>query len=285
MPELPEVETIRRALSREVSGLKLLKITVKERLHLLRNCSARELNERLVGRRLEAIGRRGKYLIFGFGPETMVLHLRMSGRVLLAPAKHTRLILEFAKRKKLYFDDSRRFGALYLVPTHELAQLAPLAQLGVEPTAPGYTVKRFRELLDASQEIKRLLLDQRKLAGLGNIYACEALYRAGVHPLRTAKSLSPQETRRLYRAIPQILARAMASGGTSIDSYRQPDGALGSFQNEFAVYGRAGEPCTTCGSLIESIVQGGRSSFFCPNCQAAMAIGTISKVARPQRAC
>lgn len=267
MPELPEVETIRRALAREVVGLELLRVMVQERVHLLRNCRARELHDRLTGRRLETIGRRGKYLLFGFGTETMVLHLRMSGRLLLAPAEHTRLILEFTGRKNLYFDDARRFGALYLASTDKLARLEPLAELGLEPGTPDYTLKQLRRVLAGPQEIKRLLLDQRKLAGLGNIYACEALYRARLHPQRRANSLSQREAQRLYQAIPQVLARAIASGGSSIASYRQPDGALGQFQNEFAVYGQAGELCAACGSCIERIVQGGRSSFFCPGCQ------------------
>ncbi len=267
MPELPEVETIRRALSAEFLGRELRKLTVKERVHLLKNCGARRLRERLLGRSLETIGRRAKYLLFGFGSETLVLHLRMSGRLLLAPAGHTRLVLEFAPAKKLYFDDTRRFGALYLQPTAELDRLVPLARLGLEPFRPEYTLKGFKGLLGSGQEIKRLLLDQHKLAGLGNIYACEVLYLAGIHPQRPAKSLAPAEARRLYLAIPKVLQAAINAGGSSIDSYRHPDGALGGFQNEFKVYGQAGRPCMACGTLIERIVQGGRSSFYCPSCQ------------------
>ncbi|HED04543.1 MAG TPA: bifunctional DNA-formamidopyrimidine glycosylase/DNA-(apurinic or apyrimidinic site) lyase [Candidatus Fraserbacteria bacterium] len=267
MPELPEVETIRRALSAEFLGRELRKLTVKERVHLLKNCGARRLRERLLGRSLETIGRRAKYLLFGFGSETLVLHLRMSGRLLLAPAGHTRLVLEFAPAKKLYFDDTRRFAALYLQPTAELDRLVPLARLGLEPFRPEYTLKGFKGLLGSGQEIKRLLLDQHKLAGLGNIYACEVLYLAGIHPQRPAKSLAPAEARRLYLAIPKVLQAAINAGGSSIDSYRHPDGALGGFQNEFKVYGQAGRPCMACGTLIERIVQGGRSSFYCPSCQ------------------
>ncbi len=276
MPELPEVETIRRGLEQELLGRTLLDLHVKERVHLLKNCSPAQLRRALIGRRLKAVGRRGKFLIFDFersekqhsslGQHSIVLHLRMSGRLLLVPAQHTRLILKFSD-KTLYFDDARRFGMLYLFESALRESLPPLSELGIEPLTPAYTFGGFRALLQSKQEIKRLLLDQRKLCGLGNIYANEALFAAGIHPQRPACSLSSREARRLFEAIAAVLTRAIEAGGTSIDSYRTPQGELGRFQEEFSVYERAGKPCYRCGELIESISQGGRSSYFCPCCQ------------------
>jgi len=267
MPELPEVETIRRALEREVLKETLTGIDVKEQVHLLKNCTPEELKAALVGRSLRALGRRGKYLLFDFGRYSMVLHLRMSGRLLLNPSKHTRLILSFSSGKRLYLDDARRFAMLYLAETERLDELKPLRELGVEPLSSGYTPEAFLELLQTEREIKRLLLDQRKIAGLGNIYANEALFEAGIHPERPARTLSPSEADRLFEAISRVLERAMSAGGTSIDRYRTPHGEPGRFQEDFRVYGRAGEPCRRCGTPIVRLRQGGRSSYLCPRCQ------------------
>ncbi len=266
MPELPEVETIRRALVQEVLHRRLRALEVRERVHLLQNCTAPQLEKALVGKRLTALDRRGKFLVLEFGPWAMVLHLRMSGRLLLHPAGHTRLVLDFEGRT-LYLDDARRFAALYLVPTAKLWELDPLRRLGLEPFTPSYTLEAFRERLRSRREVKRLLLDQTKLAGLGNIYACEALFEACIHPERPASSLTQQEAKRLFEAIPRVLERALAAGGTSFDKYRTPRGEPGRFQEEFSVYGREGEPCPRCGAPIARIVQGGRSSFYCPECQ------------------
>jgi len=265
MPELPEVETIRRALEGELVGLRLLGLEVKEKLHLLKNCTPEELEHKLVGRHLKALSRRAKYLIFDFAGYAMVLHLRMSGRLLLRPAGHTRLMLDFEGERRLYLDDARRFGMLYL--TEKLNELKPLSELGIEPFTQSFTLEAFRGILRTKQEIKRLLLDQRKIAGLGNIYANEALFLAAIHPQRPADSLSPSEVERLFRAVPEVLERAIAAGGTSIGSYRTPQGGLGRFQEAFAVYSREGEPCRRCRTPIERLSQGGRSSYFCPRCQ------------------
>jgi formamidopyrimidine-DNA glycosylase len=267
MPELPEVETIRRALQQELLGLTLRGLHVKERVHLLKNCSPEELERHLSGRHLTAIRRRGKYLIFDFDGHAMVLHLRMSGRLLLGPAQHTRLILDFSGRRRLYLDDARRFAMLYLAESEHLDELKPLKELGIEPFTPSYTLEAFQGLLSSRQEIKRLLLDQRKIAGLGNIYANEALFEAGIHPQRPADSLSSFEAERLFEAIPSVLERAIAAGGTSIDSYRTPQGEPGRFQENFSVYGCTAEPCRRCSTPIARLNQGGRSSYFCPRCQ------------------
>ena len=267
MPELPEVETIRRHLQSLVAGRTLRHLQVHERVHLLKNTTEPELRDRLLGRSLETVARRGKYLLFIFGPETMVLHLRMSGRLLTAPANHTRLTLAFDETT-LYFDDARRFGMLFACPTERLDELDSLKKLGLEPFSDAYTLGAFRTLMTSSQEIKRLLLDQHKIAGLGNIYACEALFEARIHPERLAGSLSNAEIQSLHASILEVLQRAIDAGGTTFSTYRVPSGELGRFQDEFAVYGREGAPCRRCGAPIARIVQGGRSTFLCPDCQS-----------------
>ena len=268
MPELPEVETIRRDLQSLVAGRTLRHLQVHERVHLLKNTTEPELRDRLLGRSLETVARRGKYLLFIFGPETMVLHLRMSGRLLTDPANHTRLTLAFDERT-LYFDDARRFGMLFVCPTERLDELEPLKKLGPEPFSDEYNLDAFRALMTSSQEIKRLLLDQHKIAGLGNIYACEALYDAGIHPERSARSLTEEETQLLQEAIPRVLQRAIEAGGTSFSHvYRTPTGAIGRFQDEFVVYGREGCACLRCDTPVMRIIQGGRSTFLCPDCQS-----------------
>ncbi|MBI1729922.1 bifunctional DNA-formamidopyrimidine glycosylase/DNA-(apurinic or apyrimidinic site) lyase [Candidatus Acetothermia bacterium] len=268
MPELPEVETIRQDLEQEIAGKTLRDLEVKERLHLLKNCSERELKRSVVGQRLIAMKRRGKYLLFCFEKFVVVLHLRMSGRLLLEPAKHTRLILEFEKNKTIYFDDARRFGALYLSSQEELEKLPALQKLGIEPFSKEYSLRNFRSRLNSRQEIKRWLLDQSKVTGVGNIYACEALFEARIGPEREASSLSSQESKRLFEAVLQILRRAIEFKGTSIESYRMPSGELGNFQKNFKVYGRLKEPCHRCHGPISRITQGGRSTYFCRACQS-----------------
>jgi formamidopyrimidine-DNA glycosylase len=267
VPELPEVETIRRGVVELVEGQRLRSVEVLERIHLLKNCTEGQLKRRLEGRLLTDVGRRGKYLLFDFEGALLVLHLRMSGRLLIVPACHTRMVLSFEGGLALHFDDARRFGMAYLTRRRDLEALAPIGALGIEPLTPGYTREEFEALLARDQEIKRLLLDQHKLAGLGNIYANESLFEAGIHPLRAASGLRSSERTRLYRAIPAVLERAIAAGGTSMRSYQMPSGELGRFQENFSVYDRAGSPCPRCGTAIERLPQGGRSSYFCRKCQ------------------
>ena len=264
MPELPEVETIRRSLEREILDLQLRDLEVHEP-RLLQNCTEKELKRALVGNEVGKLARRAKFLIFDFGKHSMVFHLRMTGWFSVDCPQNPRLILEF-DRKTLYFEDTRRFATLHLSETKRLAQLKPLAQLGIEPFHPSYTLSNFRKLLESAQEIKRLLLDQTKIAGLGNIYACEALFAGKVHPARPAASLSAQKAKRLFTQIEKILERAISEQGTTVDTYRSLDG-VGNFQNFLAVYDRENQPCIYCETIIERLEQGGRSSYFCPRCQ------------------
>lgn len=268
MPELPEVETIRRGLEQEAIGCALQDVHVHEQERLLRNCTPGDLKRRLVGVRLRAVGRKGKFLVFDFHPHAVVLHLRMSGRLLLKPAQHTRLRLDFGPTS-IFLDDARRFAMLYLGETACLEELRPIRDLGIDPLSPEYEWEAFARLLRSKQEIKRLLLDQHKIAGLGNIYASESLFWARVHPVRPAEALSTAAARALYRTIPRVLTEAIEAGGTTFRSYQMPSGELGRFQHDFCVYGREGAPCRRCGATIERIAQGGRSSFLCPQCQRA----------------
>jgi len=267
MPELPEVETIRRDLETLILHGELESIEVVEKVHLLKNCTQTELEKRIVGKSLDRIGRRGKFLLFHFGSEIMILHLRMSGRLLTEPANHSRLILNFSDERIVYFDDARRFGMLFLANSANLEELPSIKHLGIEPLSSNYCFEAFKSALNSRREIKQVLLDQTKITGLGNIYASEALFRAKIHPAKCASQLTKLEAERLYEMIPAVLEHAIHARGTSISTYQTPSGELGNFQDDFQVYGRTGSECSICQSTIERIVHGGRSSFFCPTCQ------------------
>ncbi|MCI2429512.1 bifunctional DNA-formamidopyrimidine glycosylase/DNA-(apurinic or apyrimidinic site) lyase [Candidatus Acetothermia bacterium] len=266
MPELPEVETLRRALDRELAGRTLQSVTIYEP-RLLRNASAKEFKRALVGHALRSVDRRAKFLLFDFGRHTAVLHLRMTGWPTLNSVKTPRFVFQFDQEKTLYFSDRRRLATLHLLPSADTHKLPPLSELGLEPFQPSYTLENFLTLLQTDQEIKRLLLDQRKIAGVGNIYACEALFAGKIHPQRSAKSLSQSEAKKLFVQIKKISARAIAEQGTSVSTYRLLTGESGNFQNFLLVYDREGEPCVQCKTAIERITQGGRGTYFCPKCQ------------------
>lgn len=269
MPELPEVETIRRDLQSALCGQRLERVQVLER-RLLQNCSKRGLSEATRGQTLQEVGRRGKFLLLNFGKHCAVVHLRMSGWFSLEPGTHTRMVMTFSSRM-LYFDDTRRFGTLHLIQTKELERSAPLKGLGLEPLAAEFTTQALRALCATARPIKQLLLDQAKVAGIGNIYACEALHRAGVHPLTPARALSSAKLEALRDAIAGILNEAIESHGStlgdSVGDYRTLEGAQGSFQDRFAVYGREDQPCLKCNSPIRRVVQAQRSTYLCPRCQ------------------
>lgn len=267
MPELPEVETLRRALAQELEGRTLTALKIYEP-RLLQNASEQKLQRALVSRRLRAVRRRAKFLLFDFGKNTVVLHLRMTGWLTLHPIENPRFVFEFTRNRTLYFSDTRRLATLHLVPSAQAHTLPPLAKLGIEPFQNNYTFENFIALLQSEQEIKRFLLDQRKIAGIGNIYACEALFASQIHPQRPAKSLSRSEARRLFTQIEKILARAIMEQGTTVRTYRVLTGEPGSFQNFLRVYDRAGEPCVRCRTPIVRIEQGGRGTYFCPRCQS-----------------
>jgi formamidopyrimidine-DNA glycosylase len=269
MPELPEVETTVRGLATVLDGQVIRSIRVN-RADLRRPFPV-DLAQALTGARVTGLSRRAKYgLIHTDRERTMVFHLGMSGRWRIDPeyiGKHDHLVLETGEGRVLSLNDARRFGSVDLVDSDKLDSWPPFAALGPEPLGPDLTPRllasAFKHRIAA---VKLLLLDQRIVAGLGNIYVCEALYRARVHPAREGGKVKPAELKLLVPAIKAVLEESIVAGGSTLRDYARPDGELGYFAKDFAVYGREGEPCG-CGGKVERIVQGGRSSFFCPKCQ------------------
>jgi len=267
MPELPEVETTVRGLERVLEGRRISRI--EARRADLRRPFPHDLGQRLTGARVTSLGRRAKYgLIHTDRNDTMVFHLGMSGSWRInheSLEKHDHLLVETDDGTRLSLNDPRRFGSVDLVSTDELKEWPPFAALGPEPM--DITAGELRRRLSGrSASIKLLLLDQRVIAGLGNIYVCEALYRAGIHPNRAGGSVSLERLRRLVAAIHEVLAEAIAAGGSTLRDFVSPDGELGYFSKSFSVYDREGRPCT-CGGTVRRLVQGGRSTFYCPGCQ------------------
>ncbi len=293
MPELPEVETVRRGLAPVLEGRRIDR-AVQNRPDLRWPLPDR-FAERLTGRRILALGRRAKYLTMdldGDTPETALIHLGMSGRLLLsgigeearrpgaqfhyaaavgeAARKHDHVVLDLEGDITLVYNDARRFGSMDLWPTATLDAHPSLAPLGPEPLSNAFNGAALAAALAGRRTpVKAALLDQRRVAGLGNIYVCEALYRARISPLREARTLGAEECERLSITIRDVLGEAIEAGGSSLRDFHGAGGELGYFQHRFHVYDREGEICgdPTCSAEIERIAQGGRSTFFCPRCQ------------------
>ncbi len=270
MPELPEVETVVRALRPDIIGRAIIGVWNDWPRHIARPSPA-ELAARLPGERVTALDRRGKYLVFALaGPETLIIHLKMSGHLAVVDAdrprhRHVHTAFALDDGRELRFRDMRKFGKVYLV--REAAEV--LGGLGPEPLADDFTPALLGERLAGSKRaLKPLLLDQSRIAGIGNIYADEALFAAGLHPERRAHTLGRAELHRLHRAIRAVLALGIAREGASIDLYVKPDGQKGDMQNAVQVFRRTGYPCFRCGRPIERVVLGGRSTHFCPHCQS-----------------
>lgn len=272
MPELPEVETVCRGLAARLEGRTLVR--VEQRRPDLRIPFPPRFAARLTGRRVARIGRRGKYILaFLEGGLVLIAHLGMSGRLTLAeapapaPGAHDHVILETDDGTIVTFRDHRRFGLMTLCDEAGLESHPLLAGLGPEPLGNAFNGPALSRALDGRRtSIKAALLDQRVVAGLGNIYVCEALYRARVSPRRLARSVPGARAERLARAVREVLAEAIAAGGSSFSDYVQADGELGYFQHHLAVYGREGERCPgcDCSGAVRRLVQGGRSTFYCP---------------------
>jgi len=267
MPELPEVETTVRGLARVLDGRRIER--VEARRPDLRRALPVDLGQRLTGSRVTGLARRAKYgLIETDRGDTLVFHLGMSGHWRIDPSetgKHDHFIVETEEGRRLALNDARRFGSLDLVPTEELDEWPPFKALGPEPfDIDARELKR--RLSGRKAPIKLLLLDQGVVAGLGNIYVCEALHRAGIHPTRAGGSVSLERLERLVPAIHDVLKEAIAAGGSTLRDFASPDGELGYFPKSFAVYDREGKPCP-CGARVRRIVQGGRSTFYCAKCQ------------------
>ncbi len=271
MPELPEVETIRRQLAPLVEGRRVHSIEILDP-RWSRPLAPHELTDALEGRRIEALGRRGKYLVWSLhGDVHLVQHLRMTGAVLCEPKPepaHVRVRIELRPKRRLVIVDPRRFGTGELLLGTAALDAFFAQRLGLEPLDERFTAQHLRELVRGrTAPIKALLLDQRRIAGVGNIYADEALYRAGIHPLRAAGRLSSEQQVRLRAAVIEALCAGIDARGATIDDFRHVDGVRGSFQDQFLVHRRAGEPCGRCGRPIVKMVVAGRGTYVCETCQ------------------
>lgn len=269
MPELPEVETTVRALRQPLCGSVITEVRNYWPRHIV-TPDLPSLQRRIHGREIQAINRRAKYLVFTLsGGETLIIHLKMSGHLAVVapetpPGKHVHTIFGLADGRELRFRDTRKFGRVYLVQDPQQI----LGHLGPEPLSAEFTPDLLAARLAGRKRVlKPLLLDQTFIAGVGNIYADESLFYAGLHPQRTADTLSPADVANLHAAIQKVLQLGIAREGASIDMYVKPDGSRGDMQNAVAVFRRTGDPCYDCQTAIERIILGGRSTHFCPHCQ------------------
>ena len=300
MPELPEVETVRRGLAPAMEGRTIDRL-IQRRPDLRFPLPAR-FAERLTGRHVSHLTRRAKYILVHLDPrktdpaEVLLMHLGMSGRFTILPpgagpdmpgtfhhaapagyaegagfGRHDHIVFEMGDGTRIVYSDHRRFGYMDLIPTADLEQSPHLAALGPEPLGNEFSAQSLSDRLQGKRtSIKAALLDQRVVAGLGNIYVCEALFRAGISPRRLAMNVAgPARSEKLVRAIREVLTDAIAAGGSTLRDYAHTDGELGYFQHSFSVYDREGEACSNegCEATVRRIVQSGRSTFFCPRCQ------------------
>lgn len=281
MPELPEVETIRRDLDKEVVGKRVKSVEVTGARSTRRHQSPEAFVARLEGRKITGITRRGKYLLLALDPadeqDVLVVHLGMSGQLLRAKSareplvKHTHVVITFTQGGQLRYVDPRTFGELFVTRADEVEREVPeLAHLGFDPLEQVMSWNRFGEMLHARRtRLKPLLMDQRFLAGIGNVYADEILWAAGLRPDRGSETLSAQEVRRLYRAMVETLQEAIKHRGSSLadEQYRDLFGEVGDFQTQHKVYDREGQPCRRCRTPIVRLKAQGRSTFLCQQCQ------------------
>jgi formamidopyrimidine-DNA glycosylase len=272
MPELPEIETIRRGLMPLLTGRKVLEVTVRERR--LREPIAARVLARLQGATITGIRRRSKYLLVDTDSElTLLIHLGMTGQLWVADAArprrpHEHVVIALDNGRELRFADARRFGLLRLLKSGLAHRDARLRGLGPEPLNSGLTGAALHRVTRGRKKpIKNFLMDTRAIAGVGNIYACEALYRCGLNPRRAVGRIGRAEWDRLLTSLRQVLNEAISAGGTTLRDFLNAEGDVGYFAASLLVYDRAGEPCGRCGAGIRRIVQSGRSTFYCPRCQ------------------
>ena len=274
MPELPEVESVRLLLAPALEGRTFERVEIAD-VRLTRPVDPLEVAVELTGERVEQVDRRGKYLILRFeSGRALLVHLRMTGAFLLDAAAedaHRRALVELDDGSSLAYRDVRRFGTWLLLEPDEVGAYVD-ARVGREPLADAYRAKHLAQALAGRRApIKAALLDQRTVAGVGNIYADEALWRARVHPLTRAQDLDVEEVAAVYRGVRAALRAGLRRQGSTLRDYRLPDGGEGGAQHEFKVYGRAGEPCDRCGTPIDKIRVAGRGTWYCPACQTLRA--------------
>ncbi len=270
MPEMPEVETIVQSLRRQIVGEVICDVRVRWHRSIDRP-GVKEFVEQLGGQGIHDVRRRGKFVIMDLSQRSLLIHLRMTGQLLLCDApnealeeEHVHVILPFASGRVLYFRDVRKFGRFYLVDKADEI----VGDLGPEPLAEDFTASALAKLFEGRRaRIKSLLLDQHVLAGLGNIYTDESLWKARIHPCRPVDDLDFEEMKRLHSSIRQVLRSAVENRGTTLRSYRDPNNRRGRNQERLTVYGREGEACPRCGRAIERDVVAGRGTYYCPACQ------------------
>jgi formamidopyrimidine-DNA glycosylase len=289
MPELPEVETVCRGLGEHILGLNVSSVEVYT--EKLRDFIPADLNKKILNHTITKIERKAKYILIhlaanaNFQSQVLIIHLGMSGRLTIQDEayerkKHDHVILklngtahenaEIGVRQQclLVFNDARRFGILTLTDLENLSQHKLFRKLGLEPLSKEFTVAKLKALFkNRNKNIKNTLMDASLIVGIGNIYASEALFRSGIHPERTASSLSDKDIKKLHEQIIITLEDAIRAGGSTLKDFSKANGESGYFQYQFKAYGREGLPCFTCKTLIQRILQGGRSSFFCSKCQ------------------
>ena len=273
MPEMPEVEIIRQLLAGQVSGKTIHHVDVRLP-RLIKQPSAEVFKQLITGRKITKIARRGKYLIFHLDDEQLlIVHLRMTGRLMYCTPgtiqdKYTRIVFVFTDGTELLYADTRTLGTLHLVPEDQLQQLRGLASMGPEPLSPEFTKDYLRSImLNHRGTIKGLLLNQKLIGGLGNIYVDESLHLSGIHPLRSGNTLTDQEINCLHSKINQVILEGIQHGGTTFRDYRNSNGQSGSHQHHLHVYGRKNQPCLLCGCLIAKTEVAGRGTHYCPSCQ------------------
>ena len=273
MPEMPEVEIIRRYLDTQVAGKKIIHLTILLP-RMIKWPDVEGFRALVTGRIIKGMNRRGKYLLMELdNASKVVFHLRMTGRLVYEPAgdttdHHARVIFHLQDGASLVYGDTRTLGTIHGLKPQELGMLKGLAEMGPEPLSAEFTAEYlYRTASRRKVAIKSFLLNQKYIGGIGNIYADEALFLAGIHPLRPANSLTQTECGKLWESVNKVIADGIADGGTTFRDYQNGEGGKGSHQEHLYVYGRKGEQCRICGALLERIIVGGRGTHFCPHCQ------------------
>ena len=273
MPEMPEVEIIRRYLDTQVAGKTIMNLDIRLP-RMIKWPNVEGFRALVTGRTTTSMNRRGKYLLMELDNDSkVVFHLRMTGRLVYEPTgetsdHHARVIFHLQDGASLVYGDTRTLGMIHGLKPQELGMLKGLAEMGPEPLSAEFTAEYLYKTANQRKvAIKSFLLNQKYIGGIGNIYADEALFLAGIHPLRPANSLSQAECSRLWESVNKVIAAGIADGGTTFRDYQNGEGGKGSHQEHLYVYGRKGAPCRNCGAVIERITVGGRGTHFCPKCQ------------------
>lgn len=274
MPELPEVETIRRGLAKTIKGKKIKNVEIRYG-KTIKNISINDFKKAVEGQRIVSVKRRAKILLIELSSKSyLMIHLKLTGQILYRPSteeidKHTHVIFNFDDGWSLFYRDVRKFGYIRLVQEKDLKVLKEFNEFGPEPLDKDFTEEKFLSMLEKKKKskIKMILMDQTFLAGVGNVYACEILFYARVHPERIVQSLSKKEIKKIYEGIREILPLAIKYRGSSVDSYVDINGRDGGFVPHLKVYNRENKPCITCQTQIKRISLGGRGTYFCPKCQ------------------